>query len=62
MKIIIDLSDVNTPLPLNQFQKFMREEAKAAKDSAAPEQPKEICWQTDPLSLTFSLILMRLRK
>jgi hypothetical protein len=51
----IDLSDVNTPLPLNQFQKLMREEAKAAKDSSVPEQPKEIWWQTDPLSFDFQL-------
>jgi hypothetical protein len=51
----IDLSDVNTPLPLNQFQKLMREEAKAAKELAATQKPKEIWWQTDPLSFDFQL-------
>lgn len=51
----IDLSDVNTPLPLNQFQKLMREEAEAAKALANAPKKEEEWWTTDPLCFAFDL-------
>lgn len=51
----VDLSDINTPLPLNQFQKLMREEAQAARDLANSPKKEEDWWVTDPLCFAFDL-------
>ena len=49
------LDSVNSPFPLKDMSRVIREEAQAAKNTPPPEAPKEIWWTTDPLAFAFEI-------
>jgi hypothetical protein len=48
------LDSINSPFPLKDMGRLIREEMQAAKNTP-PEEPKEIWWTTDPLALDFRI-------